>query len=103
MDQAVNTTQYILIGINLLIGLVQLFGGKWMRDVDASQKENAKSIKALDDKMQHQEMALIDRLSGYVAKEEFREMRQEMRTGFTELFNRIDGLRDKIADKADRA
>lgn len=88
--------------INSLMGLLALFGGLWMKNLDASIKENREATAAAHDLALQSERRMNDRLGGYVPKDEFREFRDENRDNFNRLFQKMDDLKDQVAKKADR-
>ena len=84
-------TPYIILGLNVLLGLIAFFGGMVIRGLRA----DVKSLRIADEK-------LDDKLSDFTHKDDFKDFRQEQREMFSELFRKIDSLNDKVASKADR-
>jgi len=96
------TLAFILLAFNLLIALVMALGGAVMRglrnDVDKLRETDSKlaaDIRASDQR-------LATELKNCVQKDDFKEFRDEQRSNFRELFEKIDNFHEKLAGKADR-
>lgn len=88
--------------INGLLALLALFGGLWMKNLDASMKENQSATAANRDLTLQSERRMNDKLEGYVLKDEFKEFRDENRENFKRVFQKMDDLKDQVAQRTNR-
>lgn len=77
--------------IQVALGLAGFFGGFIMKTLADDIKE-----------LKETQTGLQNRLQDYVLKDEFREMRAEQRDNFRILFEKIDEVKENLANKADR-
>lgn len=91
-DQAV----LVQWGFNALLAVATFFGANWLRrmerDMELMQEAHRQQVKESAER----ERALQEQLRGYVAKEDFREFRDEIRGNFREVFGRMDTLADRL-------
>lgn len=85
---------------NGLLALVTFFGANWLRRMERDMEKmqeahNARLKEAVD-----RDRAVQEQMRGYVAKEDFREFRDEIRDNFREVFGRMDTLADRLPSKA---
>ena len=74
---------------NIAIGCILTAGGWFTRELWGAVKELRESVHKIE----------LDLPVNYIRKDEFREGIKELRDLFTEVFRKIDDLRDKKADK----
>lgn len=77
--------------IQIMLGIAGFFGGFIMK----TQSDAIKGLRAAHDEIQKS-------LQDYVLKDEFREFRAEQRENFRQLFEKVDSVKEQIAQKADR-
>lgn len=77
--------------VQFIFAVVAFFGGFIMK----SQSERIKDLEQSNTR-------LSDRFQDYVLKDEFREFRAEQRENFRQLFEKVDAVKEQIAEKADR-
>ncbi|ATI15734.1 hypothetical protein [Bordetella phage vB_BbrM_PHB04] len=77
--------------LQMIFGVVTFLGGFIMK----GQSDSIKDLQAANAR-------LSDRLQDYVLKDEFREFRAEQRENFRQLFEKVDAVKEQIAEKADR-
>jgi hypothetical protein len=63
--------------------------------MDKLQVAHAESVK----QSAARELALQEKLNGYVHKEDLREFREEIRDNFKGVFNRMDQMADRLQSK----
>lgn len=102
--------QIILFLLNGLLGLVMLVCGAMINNLFTAVKDLRAAHKELDDKHVASDRRHHERLDSYVHKEEFKEWRDEQRgwrdeqrRSFQEITQKIDGVKDQLAKKADRS
>lgn len=89
--------------INGLLSLVVFFGGMWVRDLAQAVKDLRMEDQKLAERLALTDKATSERLANYVHKDEFKEFRTEQRELFRQMFEKLDDVRDSLANKADRA
>ena len=93
----------VLLAFNVVFGIAAFFGGVVIRGLLTSVKD-----------LQAGQGQIVKDLGGYATKADvsevrteqrdtLREMRDEQRQSFSQVFNRLDGLMQQVAQKADRS
>jgi hypothetical protein len=97
MDQPVSP--WVLIGFNVLLGVASFLGAMWLRRMEQDMRDMQTAHQNQVSESAKRELALHEKLQNYVAKDDFREFRDEQRENFREVFNRIDALADRLPAK----
>jgi hypothetical protein len=87
---------WILVGFNVLLGIAGFMGALWARRMESDMTEMRRTLAENSQRTN-------DRLAEKVGKDDLREFRQELRENFQRVFDGIDNMKDRIAEKADRA
>lgn len=89
---------FILLGFNILLSLVAFFGGMVIRGLRA----DVVALRLTDEK-------LAEKLNDFTHKDDFKDFREEQRryqdenrAMLTKLFDRLDSMNEKLANKQDR-
>lgn len=97
MDTTVDS-QTLMIGFNILLGLVAFFGGMIIRDLSQAVKD----LRVADEKM-------VERLGEYAKKDDIRElkdvlreMKDEERRLFDKVFDKLEQMAKDLSRKVDR-
>lgn len=91
----ISTATLVSLALTGLMGIASLFGASWLRRMEADMVELRKQ-------QTEQARDMNDKLEKKVGREDFQEFRRELRENFTDVFRRMDGLREQLAEKADR-
>lgn len=98
MDATTVDSQTVMIGFNILLGLVAFFGGMVIRDLGQAVKD----LRVADEKM-------AERLSDYAKKDDIRElkdvlrdMKEDERKLFDKVFDKFEALSKELSSKVDR-
>jgi hypothetical protein len=98
MDQPISP--WVLIGFNVLLGVASFFGAMWLRKMESDMNDLRKAHTDSLAQQNQREVQLLEKLQNYVAKDDFREFRDENRRNFEAVFNRIDALADRLPVKS---
>jgi len=77
--------------INLMLGIIAYLGKMVIDGV----KKDVVALRVADEK-------LADKLSDFTHKDDFKEFRREQQDLFRQMFDKLDAINDKVANKADR-
>lgn len=91
-----------IVVFNVLLALVAFFGGLTVREVLQSVKDLRAAHDQLAERQSSAEQRHLERLGGYVGKEEFREHRTEQRDLFRQMFVKLDTISETLSKKVDR-
>lgn len=83
--------QIILFLLNALMVVVTFFGGVMLR----KQSEEINDLRQADVRM-------VEKLENCVRKDEFSEFRQEQRSNFERMFDKLDDIKEQVSKKVDR-
>lgn len=97
MEQPVSP--WVLIGFNVLLGIASFFGAMWLRRMESDMRDMRKDQADALERQSQREIAIQQKLQGYVAKEDFREFRTEIQGNFSAVFDRLDRLVERIPHK----
>lgn len=97
MDATVDS-QTLMIGFNILLGMVAFFGGMVIRDLSQAVKD----LRLADEKM-------VERLADYAKKDDIRElkdvlrdMKEDERKLFDKVFDKFELLSNELRNKVSR-
>lgn len=100
MEQSNQISQFVMLAINVLLGLVCSLGAMWIRRLEVDMKDLRDAHTKAMDSASLRELRLQEQLNDrYVAKEDFREFRNEIRDNFREVFGKIDLVVDRLPPK----
>lgn len=96
MEQTSSNTTWLLIAFQALMTIAAFFVVQWIRRVETDQKDMRTQIEKYVNTANDRELAQQEKLNGYVAKEDFKEFRDEMRANFRDVFNRMDQMAHRL-------
>jgi plasmid stabilization system protein ParE len=93
------SAEWVQWGFNTLLAIATFFGANWLRRMERDMEQMQEAHKEAAKDAAQRERELQEQLRGYVAKEDFREFRDEIRGNFREVFGKIDTLAERLPPK----